>query len=437
MKSSRFNIIIDPKDSNSKKILFNSYSCSLAIVDKDFLELIENIDKINQNTLSKKQQDILETAITQKFIVNTNFDELQDYKDKRNFQKYSSEILNLTIAPTLNCNFKCTYCYEINKSWTMTNIIMNKLVDFVKINLKNIKKLNVAWYGGEPLMCKNTIDILSKKFLKICEENNIEYNAFIVTNGSLITDEIVNMFNKINIKKIQITLDGDKVTHNSRRISKNGQDYFDCIINNINKLLQAKLNVTIRINIDKTNINNLDGLFKTLSKKLISKSVKINFAQVIAHTKACKCISSHCYTTQEFSNKLFQLHKYIIKYGFEKTNPLKYPTPKYNYCSAEISNAYVIDALGNIYKCWNEIGNTKYSIGNIQSCISYLNNNEHNLWLQNNRIENDKCINCPILPICAGGCPHKPVVENANPICDTYKYNLNQILKYYYLQLKK
>lgn len=87
--------------------------------------------------------------------------------------------------------------------------------------------------GGEPLLAVDTIDKLSTEFQSICKENHIQYFAGIITNGSLLTREIVKRLNELDVNFYQITVDGSKATHNQRRPLKGGGETYDLILKKI------------------------------------------------------------------------------------------------------------------------------------------------------------------------------------------------------------
>ena len=139
---------------------------------------------------------------------NDVYDELTDLYTKRNAQKYSINSLGLTIAPTLACNFKCIYCYETSKPGVMNQVTMDTLIDFVRFEADNLTNLSVSWYGGEPLISKDIVYYLSEQLIDICEQKGVEYEAFMISNGSLIDDEVVKKLVKYRVRGIQITIDG-------------------------------------------------------------------------------------------------------------------------------------------------------------------------------------------------------------------------------------
>lgn len=49
---------------------------------------------------------------------------------------------------------------------------------------------------------------------------------------------------------------------------------------------------------------------------------------------------------------------------------------------------------------------------------------------ENNCLENTDCINCPVLPICGGGCPLDRAVDNGKTILRVL-FIRNTLTKYY------
>lgn len=69
----------------------------------------------------------------------------------------------------------------------------------------------------------------------------------------------------MDIHYIQVTLDGSKQAHDSRRILHNHQPTFEHILDNIRECADI-LNISIRINVDKTNINEATEIFDWLER---------------------------------------------------------------------------------------------------------------------------------------------------------------------------
>jgi uncharacterized protein len=122
----------------------------------------------------------------------------------------------------------------------------------------------------------------------------------------------------------------------------------------------------------------------------------------------------------------------LLKKGFNVSSYPYYPGTKANYCCADSRTAFVIDPEGNLYKCWNDIGNLKRSVGNIKENEKENKNSkipsllfEYLLW---SPFDNQECIGCEILPLCMGGCPYNGL-KNKKVDCEKWKYGLTDILK--------
>lgn len=230
MKASNYNFFIEHDDDSY--LAYNSRSNSLAIIEK------ENFRKYSDFVLTGKEIDdsnLVEKLKEGYFLIDDDVDELKILRFQMYKDRMSEHTLSLTIAPTSDCNFRCVYCYEkksIRKK-SMTLEVEDAIIDLIKSVKTTISSMNVAWYGGEPLLRFDVIERLSKRIIQICKENNIQYFSSIVTNGYLLTPEIAKKLAEYQIKNIQVTLDGPKETHDKRRILANGEGSFEKIINNI------------------------------------------------------------------------------------------------------------------------------------------------------------------------------------------------------------
>ena len=119
----------------------------------------------------------------------------------------------------------------------MSEETQNAVVDFIKVHLDafpNAKVLNIAWYGGEPLMYKEAIYNISEKLINICDTHKVSYHAEIITNGVLLDIETAKKLSKdCRVSRAQVTVDGLGDYHNKKRILKNGEDSYSIIIKNL------------------------------------------------------------------------------------------------------------------------------------------------------------------------------------------------------------
>ena len=433
MKLSRYNFLRQYEDA---MIFFNATTCALAVVDENFLRVL---DDVKNNSYNEKNYDpqLIADMKSSGCLIDDDVDELERLEFYRNLAKYDMTNFGLTIAPTLDCNFRCKYCFETHPKGKMTSETQAALINFVESRLARAKNFSVTWYGGEPLLAKEIICSLSEKFLELCKKFSIDYDAFIITNASLLEDADVENFKKYKINGAQITIDGVKEIHDSRRRSVTGESTFDKLIERVNLLLNENLSVIVRINIDKENIGRVDELLDVLAERIDKREdLKIDFGQVSPFTDICKSIESDCYNNAQFADIMLPLYEKVLARGFTVNKMAAYPAPRVNFCCTDYVNSFVVDNHGAMYRCWNHVGNLKYSSGNVNDLSEEFGKN-YLSWIQWNPIRQPKCRECNCLPICMGGCPD--AMRNSDdkqPVCGTVKYNLDKVLNHYYEQLK-
>ncbi len=435
MKTSKYNFFWE--EENGKKVAFNSMTCGLAEVNDDFFKILENIESLDIDTLNQEQKELIENMKLGNFIVDKKLDELK-YLKFRHFQgKFSGGGLGLTIAPTLDCNFGCEYCYENRDTGSISDEVKENIYKFAEENLKVMSSLDVTWYGGEPLICMNIIEEMSKRLMEIAEKYDRKYSAFMVTNGYLLNEKVIAKLKELKVNGIQITIDGPPEIHNNRRMLRYGKERntFDKIVKNMILASKSGLRIALRVNIDKLNVDSVMELFDILEEKEI-KRINVAFGHVTAYTDACQSVAGSCLTTEEYAHSNLEFQRILNERGFNLTGYPYYPGIKGNYCCADNSTSFVIDPKGYMHKCWNTIGKNDQAVGNI---INYKDAPTNTMlvnnvkWMTWNPFDFEECLACKILPICMGGCPYNGLENGNQPNCEKWKYNLEEVLKYTYL----
>ncbi len=109
--------------------------------------------------------------------------------------------------PTEDCNFRCSYCYEDHRNGVMNIDTAASIVKYVAKNISKYTEVHVVWFGGEPLMSKNTMEIIiyiSDELIKICSCARKRYSADMITNGYNLTysvfEQLLNRKIFVNVK---------------------------------------------------------------------------------------------------------------------------------------------------------------------------------------------------------------------------------------------
>lgn len=430
-KESNYNFEFPYEDGGNevKRVLYNSRTNALALIHEEKYALFHDFKERGQPIPDEKLFEDLKHG---GYILRDDIDELELIRFNLLRSRYNTSNLDLTIAPTSDCNFRCVYCYEKDsiKPIIMSEEIQEKVVEFVKARAESIMHLSVTWYGGEPLLALDIIEKLTKEFLEICEGHKIKYHAGIVTNGYMLTPEAAERFKELRISHIQITLDGAPEEHDKRRPLVGGQPTFHRIISNLRatkEILPCKVN--IRINTDKHNVNQVDEVLRILKESDLS-DVASPYLAMVENSNDCYAESS-CYHPEEFS---------LVEYDYKMRNAWdmssSYPRLITNSCGADSNGNFVINADGKLYKCWNDIGIDDRAIGDLLNppsdgvVVPFLQ------YMMYDPTNDNECSKCKYLPICMGGCPHRRLFRR-DIRCNVMRYRLNDYIRVISPYLKK
>ena len=223
------------------------------------------------------KSDDLPFLLENGFVVFKNDNELKRLNSEYENREIFSKNFHLIIALTLDCQFRCVYCYENHPKKYMNQEIKSQVINLVKREAVRGKNISIVWYGGEPLLDFNSIASLTKEFIEICNKYNVTYCASMISNGYLFNNNIIDSLKTLHIDSVQITLDGMNEIHEKRRPLMNKKKSFDRIIKNIIDIYNSKYTkIHLRINVDKSNIQSAYELIEYLSiKKLYDIDINL------------------------------------------------------------------------------------------------------------------------------------------------------------------
>lgn len=170
--------------------------------------------------------------------------------------------MNLVLSLTERCNLRCTYCYykvsHEARSLTMSEDIMDAAIRLAFERTVSLGQhfLNITFFGGEPLLCLDSIYKgveFAKKLVKSrFSENDFRLRFAVNTNGTLLDDSTIEYLYRENFR-IYLSLDGDREHHNICRKQVGGKGSFELIephIPILTKLDTVVLSVVTRENME-------------------------------------------------------------------------------------------------------------------------------------------------------------------------------------------
>ena len=324
-------------------------------------------------------------------------DEIKKVEDLVKSVDYNDEEYYLIINPTMNCNFKCYYCYESHiKGSKVTESNLEKIKLFINniINKnENLKTFTIQFFGGEPLLYfDRTILPLMDFAFKKTDESGIKLNINFTTNAYLINDKMIKVFKKYNVNSLQITLDGNRKLHNEVRFVNKSRGSYDEIVLNMKKLVKNNINVTFRINYTEKNLINLDDIFKDFEDLSLDERQKFMLSMNKVWEEKNK----------ELGEQVIEFKKKAEEFGFKLPDSIFSDRVRHS-CYADKFNQATINYNGDVFKC-NARDFHKENREGVLNKYGIINWNKKQTKRMNSKLKNKSCLECKILPICGGGC---------------------------------
>ncbi|WP_160715612.1 radical SAM/SPASM domain-containing protein [Chitinophaga solisilvae] len=407
MKASRYNIFFDRE---GQRIGFNSYSKEYIVLDQMLYLMYETAERQSDfNELHKVHPAFFQFLTEKNFLVPEDRDEVALVKELVNSIDNDDSRFELHINPTMNCNFKCWYCYETHikdsKMDERTTANTMKFMQSLFEQRTSIREFKLSWFGGEPLLYyKKLIRPMMAKAYQLCEANNIQFSSSITTNGLLIDQDVIDSAKQFNLSFFQITLDGDREQHNKVRFISEGRGSYDQIVTNIKQLVKHQLFVLVRINCSG---DTLPGV-----KNIIS-----DFEDLTAADKPYISFDIHKVWQEHYNidnDTLTALRWYYREKGFDVATG--YYDTVATSCYADRRNQALINYNGEIFKCTARDFTTANSEGVLSDDGAIVWNAGYEKRM-NSKFNNKPCLECAIMPMCNGGCSQQAIEHEGKDYC--------------------
>lgn len=353
---------------------------------------VEMEECIYESVLTDNCADQINALEELGIVVPEKIDEFKLFIYWYNKRITQKKFFAITYIPTYECIFGCKYCIEGKVNIKKEKIDYRKIMAYIaaKISSEKYEIIDLVFFGGEPLLALDEILNVSQFMRELAKRYEKKLKMSIVTNGYLLNERNVKKLVDNEIETFQVTIDGSKEVHDTRRCLKNGIGTYDVIVNNLNKMISRYENIEIILNLnyDETNYKDIVRFLEKAPFDLNKFFIKINPIK-----NSCKNINS--------IGKIIHKKDAMYIYSQMKAKGLysrESSINEYGPCLKRIRNSIIVDCYGDIYKCVFGVGNEDNIIGNIEK-------DENIITYMNDLTMNSKCSECAILPICMTGCP--------------------------------
>lgn len=392
MKQSKYNCILQD---NTGMVIYNAATDQLVALTPQLANIF-NEGKAAPEKIKAQHAELYDHLLQKGIFVCDEADETETYIRKREEYERSSGEYTITINPTLACNMSCWYCYESHKNMPAMSADVKQsvllLIDKLLADNK-LKKLNLSFFGGEPLLYfdKVVVDIINHAKMQ-CKAFDAKLSIHFTTNAYLLTDNVLKHLEGFDVS-FQITLDGGKQVHDSVRKTKGGEPTYARIVEHIHQTLSRGFSVGVRFNYTAKSIPSFIDVVKDFSHLPQEQKHLVNFTfqRVWQDNEG---------DASQVEQQVEHIERAFEQAGLFVNNAKSYIVP---YCYADGVNTVVVNYNGDLFKCTARDFAPKSKEGTL-AADGTLRWNERLRKRMSIRHGSDTCLQCRIYPICHGGC---------------------------------
>jgi uncharacterized protein len=432
--------------------LMNTLTDAQLVVSSDAARLVEQPSDADANAANSGDdvRDALATFTEHGFLVQDHASEQAALALRfREFREDTSQ-LRITILTTLQCNFACEYCYQGDRvdagrpAPTMSIETSAQVVAWIASQLDAVgpRRLVLTFFGGEPLLNTAAMFDLAERCWQATQARGVQQLVNIITNGLLLSPEIVDRMLPFGLNGVKVTLDGDRATHDRVRPTRGGHGTFDRIIANIRRVAD-KTPIAIGGNFDAATAERYPALLDFLKdQEFAGRISKVAFKPVIAPKSAqtptglipltavgpdrqplngsCMSVAgsgsagvSACDGCHFADEQMAMLREETKRRGFPTADGVHMGP-----CELYRRHSHTIGPDGSLYACPGFTGDNALAVGHISAGTDGVQSEVASRferlapWRQ--------CGDCSFIPVCGGGCAaasHAELGDMEAPSC--------------------
>lgn len=335
------------------------------------------------------------------------------------------------VMPTYQCNLRCPYCFQdhmrTNPDYShLLTILDEDGADRIIGAMPAIERRHevpedarptrsVTFFGGEPLLpeCRSIVEYFMSQ---LRARGPARFTA--ITNATHL-HEYRDLLGPDGIRTLQVTLDGPPDEHDKRRIRPDGSGTFDEIAENVRMALDLDVNIQVRMNVDRNNVDQLPELAHEIQRQGWDQYENFLAYTAPIHASTDEVDRSTTMSSHQLNRAVDALRedhcpmsvirrpddglKSRVRHVFDNQHdPL--PRFKSSFCGAH-TRMYVFDALHDIYACWERTGDKRLRIGSIDENHKVdFDPIAEGLWRKRSVPESPVCRKCRYAFYCGGGC---------------------------------
>lgn len=398
-KLSQYNTYLSLEDGSY--LLYNSFSDKFVAVPASLLQRHSPADMTPAEIrgLSPQLYDRLEEA---GILVPEDIDETAALQERIDAIDNNPAMFHLQLNPTVDCNFRCWYCYEDHKAGSFMGAdIMERICRLVDriMERDGLQHFRLGFFGGEPLLrfdkiARPIIEYVSEK----CGDKGVNFSIHFTSNGYLLNDAIIDYLSRFTCS-FQITLDGHRALHDKTRTPADGSGSYNRIMVNIRSLLAHGITVIARVNYTPDNLPTVPDIIRDFAsvperaKPFLRMDLQ-KVWQIDIPWKDCT-VAIKKIEDVAHQNGIFCRSTYLLNYVRDS-------------CYGSSRHHILINYNGDAYCCRARDFSRENRVGYIDEDGQILFDLPGYMECRMKaRFNRTSCRKCRIAPLCSGGCRQK------------------------------
>lgn len=329
------------------------------------------------------------------------------------------KIRNIVLQMTDNCNLRCKYCFiedGIEESYTRKTMneqtckkALSKFFQLIE-DEKFHEKPSVIFYGGEPLLNWETIKIALPYIDHLSDISKIEVDKVIITNGTLINDDIASTLSKYKVETC-LSLDGNKELNDKNRLYKNNEGSFEQIVKAISILRKYDIEPALSCVMSKDSIYEIENIAKFFFEEIKIKALGFNHVSIIPNNDQYSKYDEEY--ERNYASSLIKMQS-LIQNEYQDVYEKRMGIKIKSFLDKELivstctgtGEQISVSTDGQIGICQGYMGSRKTFNNSVY-------NDEYNPkkdkvfleWSKRSPLKIKECRQCIALANCGGGCP--------------------------------
>jgi len=320
-------------------------------------------------------------------------------------QSLDNSYFKLTLLPTEQCNFRCTYCYEDFELGAMPRPVINGLKALLTARAPELRRLDLHWFGGEPMTAFSIVTEICDHAQKLrVRQPHLDIYSSMTTNGYLLTPDRFTQLVRLGVVRYQISLDGYGEKHDRTRHRVDGHGTFSQIWENLlstRHSAERDFSIMLRVHFSPSTLENVKELIPMLNEKFGDDSRYQIFFKAI-----CR-LGGPNNENIELSPPEWQeeAKRELIALVKRREEGVTDPAANAYVCYAAEPNSLVIRSNGQVAKCTVAFNDPRNQVGYLKPDGSLLLNDELcRYWFDGLESLDPDVLHCPLSSIR----PYKP-----------------------------